>query len=74
MAAILRDAGLPGILPVAPRFDFHEPAVVEAVAEREALAAMMEYEAEIRHLHYDRSVELGAAFWAAKRPWWLGVV
>jgi hypothetical protein len=64
---------LPGLAPAAPAFSFVDPTQVEQPApEAYEHWRMWRYE----HVSLDAQLwihEMGAAMWAAKRPWWVSL-
>lgn len=70
MSALDRtDYSLSGILPVVPRFDFVDMAMVEAPAQWEVMAAILDYEEHIRPIAHDWSVRRGRELWELRKPW-----
>ena len=70
MSAIDRsDFSLSGILPVVPRFDFEDTAAIEAPAQWEAMAAMYDYEENVRPIARDWADKRAHELWQIKKPW-----
>ena len=70
MAAIPRDSGLPSFLPVTPAFDFFDDVQIEAPAAWEVMAAMQDYEENVRQEARDWADRRGRELWEANKPWY----
>ena len=64
------DYSLSGIMPVVPRFDFDEHATIEIPAAWEAMAAMYDYEQNIRPIAHEWAILLGRDLWERNKPWY----
>ena len=64
------DYTLSGILPVVPRFDFDDAAAIEVPAAWEAMAAMYDYEQNIRPIAHEWAVAHGRVIWDRIKPWY----
>jgi hypothetical protein len=75
MAALMRHNGMPMIFQPAPSFDFFDPPQIEVEIE---VASAYEHWRQWRYEHVSLDAqlwihEMGAAMWAAKRPWWVSL-